>query len=458
MPLSKYNKKRNFNKTNEPKGIINNANNKRLKFVVQHHIARRDHYDLRLEYNGVYVSFAVPKGPSFKIEDKRLAIKVEDHPISYGNFEGTIPKGEYGAGTVMLWDKGFWAYNNKPNFNKGPIKFKLYGKRLKGNWSLVKMDDDNWLLIKEKDKYVNKININNYKTSIKTNRTMKEIENNIKYNKNNTKDIIITSPNKKINNNITKNDIVKYYKSVTNRIMPYLDNRLISTVRCPNGLNKDKFFMKHLNTNSKNIGKKIIKDKNNINKDYYYIKNKNGLIEEVNMNSYEFHIWSSKQNSINKPDILVFDFDPDEKLPLKKVRDGVKDLKVILDKLKLKSYLKTSGGKGYHIFIPLKSTTWKKTENIAKNISELMVQKYPNKYTINMSKKKRTNKIFIDYFRNKQGATSVCPYSIRLNKKMSISCPISWKDLDKIKPNTVTIKNYKKYIKNNPWKSFFDTI
>ena len=454
MSLNTYNKKRDFNKTNEPIGK-KYKQNKKLKFVIQHHMARRDHYDLRLEWNGVYISWAIPKGPSFNIKDKRLAVKVEDHPISYGNFEGTIPKGEYGGGTIMLWDKGYWTYkkNSKPNFKNGPIKFELNGKRLKGNWSLVKMNNKNWLLIKDNDNYVNTININDYKTSLKTNRTMKEIKDT---KNNNYNDIKLTNLKKIIiNKNVTKGDIINYYKDIANKMMPFLDNRLISVVRCPNGINDETFFMKHLNTKSKNIGKKMIKDSNNIKKNYYYIKNPSGLIEEVNMNSYEYHIWGSKQNRIDKPDILVFDFDPDKNLPLKKIRNGVKDLKNILDNLKLKSYLKTSGGKGYHVFVPLISTSWKKTESIAKNISELMANNWPNKYTISMSKKKRTNKIFIDYFRNKLGATSVCPYSIRLNSKISISCPINWNDLDKIKPDTITIKNYKKYIKDNPWKDFF---
>ena len=130
MKLSEYNKKRNFNKTKEPLGKVRKKS-KNLKFVVQHHVARKDHYDLRLEWKGVYISWAVPKGPSYNPKDKRLAIRVEDHPISYGNFEGIIPKGEYGAGTVMLWDKGNYNLisDDKPNFDDGPIKFKLNGRQ-----------------------------------------------------------------------------------------------------------------------------------------------------------------------------------------------------------------------------------------------------------------------------------------------------------------------------------------
>lgn len=168
--------KRNFNKTKEPVGKVKDRKTKRLKFVVQHHLARKDHYDFRLEYNGVYVSFAVPKGPSYDPKDKRLAVHVEDHPLSYGNFEGIIPKGEYGGGTVMLFDKGYWYPTTKVDFTKGPIKFKLKGERLTGSWTLIPFKGDNWLLIKEKDEYVLSDDINNYNTSIKTGRTMEEIK------------------------------------------------------------------------------------------------------------------------------------------------------------------------------------------------------------------------------------------------------------------------------------------
>lgn len=458
--LKLYNTKRNFKKTSEPPGKIKNTKNKKLKYVIQHHDARKDHYDLRLEWNGVFISFAIPKGPSFNPEEKRLAIKVEDHPLSYGNFEGIIPKGEYGGGIVMLWDKGYWKphKNTKPDFNQGPIKFTLTGKRLNGNWSLIKMKDNNWLLIKEDDEFVSNLNITKYNTSIKSGKTTKEISNNKNHSKINLKNITITNPDKIIfeKEKITKIDIINYYNLVATRIMPFLDNRLISTVRCPNGINKQTFFMKHLNNPSSDIGRKIIKDKSNEKQDYYYIKNTYGLLHEVQMNSYEFHIWGCKQNMIKQPDILVFDLDPDESLSIQKIRQGVKDLKNILDKLNLKSFLKTSGGKGYHIYIPLQTTSWKKTEEIAENIANLMVINWPEKYTTNIRKDQRKNKIFIDYFRNKMGATSVCPYSLRLKKKATISCPIYWNELDTIKPNDITIKNIKERLrKKDPWSNFF---
>ena len=167
--------------------------------------------------------------------------------------------------------------------------------------------------------------------------------------------------------------------------------------------------------------------------------------------------WGCKQNQMSSPDILVFDFDPDEKLPIKDLRQGILHLKTILDQLKLKSYLKTSGGKGYHVFVPLKTNSWKKTEEIAKKITTILVEQDPNKYTMNMTIKKREGKIFIDYFRNKKGATSVCPYSLRLKKKAAISCPIFWKELNRIKPSDITIFNIDSRLqKRDPWLNFFD--
>lgn len=455
--LKKYNAKRNFAKTQEPIGKKETRKRKKLRFVIQHHLARKDHYDLRLEHLGVYISFAIPKGPSFNTKDKRLAIHVEDHPLSYGNFEGVIPKGEYGGGTVMLFDTGYYTFqkDTHPDFILGPIKFSLQGKRLKGSWSLVKMQKDNWLLIKEKDEFVGKINIQDYHTSIKTGRTMEEIAENAL-----PKTMIkLTNPQKLIfkKEKVTKQDIFDYYKMVEKRIMPFLQNRLISTVRAPEGIEKEIFFMKHLNHRGKDIGRKTMKDKAKDSTSYYYFKNINGLLSEVQMNSYEFHIWGCPQNTIKKPDIIVFDLDPDEGLSLKKVRDGVRDLKQILDNLKLKSYLKTSGGKGYHIYVPLPMTSWQKCEKISSDIAELMVLNHPDKYTTNMRKEKRKNKIFIDYFRNKLGSTSVCPYSLRLKKKATISCPIFWKELDTIKPDSITIKNIKERLKKkDPWFDFFE--
>lgn len=450
--LEEYNKKRNFDKTHEPRGRKEKSSRK-FRFVVQHHIARKDHYDLRLEWDGVLKSWAVPKGPSYNPKDKRLAVMVEDHPISYRNFEGIIPKGEYGAGTVMLWDFGTWEVldGKKPNFKKGIIKFKLYGKRLKGFWTLVLMDEDNWLLIKDEDEFHLYNDILEFNTSVKTGRTMAEIAGE-------KTTIELTNPDKVIfkNPKVTKKDIFNYYEKVAERMLPYVENRLISTIRLPDGVGGTLFYKKHFENVGNYLGVKKLKGNYDARNDYYYIKDINGIMQEVQMNSYEFHIWGSKVDDVNHADILVFDLDPDENLSLSKLREGVKDLKKILDDYNLESFLKTSGGKGYHIVVPLRNkTTWKNARSIARNIAKLMEATWPDKYTSNMKKSKRKGKIFIDWVRNIKGATSVAPYSIRLRKKATISMPIKWSELDKIKPNEITIDKAIKRLKNiDPWEKF----
>lgn len=153
--LKEYNKKRNFSSTNEPKGKLKNEKAKR--FVVQYHQARAKHYDFRLEYNGVLLSWAVPKGLSQNPKDKRLAVMVESHPVDYINFEGIIPKGNYGAGSVEIFDEGEYLpiHDFGKSLKKGHLKFVLNGKKLKGGWSLIKTQNDNWLIVKINDEFVN---------------------------------------------------------------------------------------------------------------------------------------------------------------------------------------------------------------------------------------------------------------------------------------------------------------
>ncbi len=161
--LKKYQSMRDFSVTAEPSGKnAKVASSPRLRYVIQKHAATRLHYDFRLELNGTFRSWAVTRGPSLDPGEKRLAVEVEDHPLDYGDFEGTIPKGQYGGGTVMLWDRGTWEPEGDPDkmLAKGDLKFSLDGEKLHGSWVLVRMRSDkfkskrnNWLLIKHRDKF-----------------------------------------------------------------------------------------------------------------------------------------------------------------------------------------------------------------------------------------------------------------------------------------------------------------
>lgn len=807
--LSRYNQKRNFEKSFEPEGITE-ASDEGLRFVVQHHMARREHYDFRLEWNGVLLSWAVPKGPSYNTNDKRLAVHVEDHPLEYRNFEGTIPKGEYGGGVVMLWDEGFWEPNGNVDegLSKGTLKLVLKGRRLKGKWALVRLkaregeSKDNWLLLKEKDEYIKAVDgISEFTTSIRTGRTMTEIEKGqdekiirnpfdradvqlaklvstvpegenwlyeLKYDgyrimayvegnsarlitrngndytnhfndvaaalidwaagraiiadgelavtdasgktdfqalqsymKNHktynltyiifdllaldgedlrgcrlidrkeklealmvdapqplyygryvkgkgkgsfaaaceasmegiigkkadsvysgtrngdwiklkcekrqefviggyslsekktrgvsslllgvydgedliyagragtgiseadmkilenkfenikrtdslfkltpkartrekltwlepelvaeikfaewTKDnllrqasfkgiradknpkdikiekpedgiqlrssvskaereveentvnssiiiegIKITNPNKLIfeEPKITKEDVIRYYSGVSERMLPFVRHRILSIVRCPKGVSQTCFYKKHPGPGSKGIitipittGSKDTIDT----EEYFYIENVSGLISEAQMGTLEFHIWGSCVDELEKPDMMVFDLDPDEGMDLDRVRLGVLDIKGILEELSLNSYLKTSGGKGYHVVVPLKPmVTWDAFHDFARRVAEVMEQKWPERYTSNVRKSKRTGKIFIDWIRNGRGATSIAPYSLRARKGAGVSMPIRWDELSTVAPNSINMTEALLRIeRNDPWKDFF---
>lgn len=186
-PLAEYNAKRDFTRTDEPAGKVPKSNGKALHFVVQKHAASHLHYDFRLELDGVMKSWAVPKGPSLDTSVKRLAMEVEDHPISYNTFEGTIPQGEYGGGTVMLWDRGTYEAEDgggseslRAGYRRGDLKFVLHGARLKGSWVLVRMKRPGrpqWLLIKHDDEYASAKRdiVAKETTSVVSKRTMEQI-------------------------------------------------------------------------------------------------------------------------------------------------------------------------------------------------------------------------------------------------------------------------------------------
>jgi bifunctional non-homologous end joining protein LigD len=190
MSLEQYRRKRHFEKTSEPKGgpLVKGDG----QYLIQKHDASRLHYDFRLELDGVLKSWAVPKGPSLDPAKKSLAVHVEDHPLEYGSFEGVIPQGEYGGGTVMLWDRGTWEPEGDAaaSYRRGKLVFRLNGERLKGGWALIRMggkagqDGKNWLLNKLDDKEARSGEGDNIQsrmtTSVATGRTMKQIANNTK--------------------------------------------------------------------------------------------------------------------------------------------------------------------------------------------------------------------------------------------------------------------------------------
>lgn len=774
--LDAYNKKRDFKKTAEPEG--GKASDGERQFVIQLHYASRKHYDFRLEYDGVLVSWAVPKGPSFHPKDKRLAVRTEDHPMDYRHFEGLIPKGEYGGGTVLIWDRGTWE--EQEDFEKGlkdgSIKIILHGERLQGKWALVRMKteekQENWLLIKEKDDLAqDKAGISEWTTSVVSGLDRKGLEekgaeeeadafpedvrvplcetaekppagdawaHEIKYDgyrmllekrggavrfisrnqndftesisslakaceawkqddflldgevvifneagktdfqtlqqsikgkkdapfhfmafdapylngedlrkaplrerkkkleaflenapkaiaysphvegggsavwksaqehglegivskklesvyaggrsrnwrkskipgrddflvagftqtqdrsggisallfaekigddwvyagragtgfsederaelyttlkkitrktpvlkeapkkrpgetvywvsekhmaevkftertqeghlrhpvflglredadpkkvqanrqdpvkkppaeaagKESDTDVKLSSPDKVIfpKEKITKEEVFAYYEQAADLLMKELEGRLVSLVRCPDGVGGECFYQKHPNE-SDSYGTRDVKEKDGEKSPYLVIETTEQMLRAVQMNTLEFHIWGSHADTMEKPDRMVFDLDPDEGVSLDDLKKNVRRVKELLDELGLESFLMTSGGKGYHVVVPLEPVAgFDEVHGFAKTVAAAAVQKWPKHFTDNMSKKKREGKVYLDFLRNRRGSTAICPHSLRARETASVAWPISWDALDTTGPQDITIHNWK---------------
>ncbi len=822
MALESYKKKRNFRKTPEPKGKKSVSAKYKNLYIIQKHAASHLHYDFRLELNGVLLSWAVPKGPCLDPAVKRLAMHTEDHPVEYGNFEGIIPEGEYGGGTVMLWDKGKWICEDEnplAAYRKGHLKFTLQAEKLNGRWNLVRSSKDEkaWFLIKSSDEFAKPLSkyditvkepdsvkshltlqeiTDNYKNiwskhgSVPAKRQKKKVLNKIKIDLSKKsmpatihpqlatlvdkppqedhwihelkfdgyriiafkrgKDVRLISRNNKdwtryfpniqkavsqlpvknlildgevvvldaqqkssfqllqnaignheesfvyyifdllyydkynlmsstlgerknilknlslvfdentlrysdhvmgsgdtvfknackmglegivckdINSNyeqrrtktwlkvkcvhrqelviggfsppqgsrahfgslylgyfdkkknfifcgnvgtgfnqtslkeiysllkknitdknpfttrppgvttaiwvkpvlvaeiefsewtqdgslrhpsfkglrldkkagqitretqtkiktiekdetksmtkksnvtielshpdkilypetkITKQDIANYYIEIQQWIMPYVTNRLLTLVRCPENYKKC-FYQKHLGeANIKGLYEIPIKEKNKTD-DYIYIKDLSGLLALVQMGVLEIHPWGSTIDDVENPDMIIFDLDPAPDVAWKRVVATAKRIRKYLEEYNLQSFVKTTGGKGLHVVVPIKPEhDWETIKNFAHAFVQVLVEKYPEEYVSEMSKAKRTGKIFIDYLRNQRGATAICAYSLRARKGAPVSMPLEWDELDNnAKVNSFDIHSALKRLsklKKDPWQKFF---
>lgn len=827
MSLSHYHKKRDFSKTPEPKGTVSHEPHR--LFIIQKHAASHLHYDFRLELHGVLKSWAVPKGPSLDPKVKRLAMHVEDHPIEYGSFEGIIPKGQYGGGTVMLWDKGTWEPLDKnpyEAYERGHLRFELHAKKLHGRWDLIRFKDEkHWFLIKFQDEYaqeqdeydiiqaqdksvvsqssmeeiaehygqiwgktgaqkvkakkkktaqikkptillpegltkaefpqfiapqlatlvdkpptgeqwVHEIKFDGYRilafkkgsevllksrnnidwskdfpsivnavlqlpfeqivldgevvvldaegrsdfqllqnslknkskapfiyflfdlpyfegydlrpltlierksilknvlsssipllhysdhiikegdellehschhslegiVSKRTNSvylskrskdwlkikcvkrqelviggysppgggrahfgslflgtynkegtldyagnvgtgfnetTLKSIyqlllENKSQTNPFNTKppgasrahwvqptlvcevefsewtkdnhlrhpsfkglrldkkatevvrEVVtpiekikkervsaknkeketavfhITNPHKILypEDKITKQDLLNYYDSISDYILPYISLRPLTLLRCPSDFNEC-FYQRHYNQTTPKALHPIKDTKDEKQEDYIYLNDKEGLLSLVQMGVLEIHPWGSTIEHLEQPDIIIIDLDPAPDVPWKQVVTGAKEVRDYLAQYQLTSFVKSTGGKGLHVVIPiLPEYEWDEVKEFTHTFVKLIEQLNPQHYISKMTKSKRQGKIFIDYLRNQRTATAVGPYSTRARAHAPVATPLAWDELsDRIEDNSYTIKTLPQrleQLKIDPWKDFWN--
>jgi bifunctional non-homologous end joining protein LigD len=514
--LSRYQEKRDFARTTEPSGRTAVAPASRLRFVIQKHAASHLHYDLRLELDGVFKSWALTKGPSIDPGDKRLAVEVEDHPLDYGDFEGTIPKGQYGGGTVQLWDRGYWApmgdASAEQALKSGDLKFTLEGQRLTGSWVLVRLKNDrygnkrtNWLLIKHRDasaKPGGGQTLLDLDRSVASGRTMSQIaagkgkppasfmlahqtvqadavwrgnrdDKTQKMSDQRTATrrgvavvmgVSLAHPEKALwpdagdNEPVSKLDLAQYYEAIGKWMLPHLKGRPCSLLRAPDGIGGEQFFQRHAMAGLSNLFSlvKVKGDK----APYVQIDQIEALAAVAQIGALEIHPWNCRPGDPEVAGRLVFDLDPAPDLKFAAVIDAALEIRKRLKGVGLESFCKTTGGKGLHVVTPLTggkdAVPWPVAKNFAHVICAQMAQDSPRKYLDTMSKKDRVGRIFLDYLRNDRTSTAVAVLSPRARPGAPVSMPIDWKAVKAgLDPGRFTVRTAPAILKKSrPWDDY----
>ena len=274
-------------------------------------------------------------------------------------------------------------------------------------------------------------------------------------------EVQLTHPDKVLypDQGVTKRDIANYYAKIAPRMMPYIERRLLSLVRCPEGATGQCFFQKHAHRGfpSQFVGYKLPEKKGGTN-EYLYIDQPDGLIAAAQVGALELHIWGSRIDAVEEPDRIVFDLDPDPSVDFATVKEAAVHLRKVLEALELESFPMLTGGKGVHVVAPItRKYDWPVVKAFSAAVSERIAADDPDHYIATMSKAKRKGRIFIDYFRNDRGATAIAPYSTRARKGAPLAWPVSWGQLSKAKSAAAFTLENVKFGGTDPWRGYSST-
>jgi bifunctional non-homologous end joining protein LigD len=504
--LASYQAKRDFTRTPEPAGKAAQRPAQvgepaqPLRFVVQRHRARRRHYDLRFEMDGVLASWAVPNGPTLDPKARRLAVHVEDHPMEYIDFEGVIPHGEYGGGDVIVWDIGTWEPYETDDpvaaVASGELHADVHGEKLKGKFILVQRgqsrDEENqWLLIHKNDEYaVSGWDAENYPRSVLTGRTNDEVkadpdriwrsdlpaaEASVQLRPRPVpgptddelaalddlgeqgtwaifgRELRLTNlgkelfPGRQGDEPVTKRELIRYSAQIAPVALPYLADRALNMHRFPGGAGQPGFWNKQLPDHAPDWLPRWRDPsaKPGRTTTYLVIDEPAALVWAANYGALEWHAWTSRIREPDSPTYALIDIDPGSATSWDEVLVLARLHRTALEHLHVRAQPKVTGRRGIQIWIPvvdgltyLDTRTW--VEQLSKTVGAVVPDLVSWKWDVS----ERSGRARLDYTQNVSNKTLVAPYSPRAAPGAPVSAPIDWSELDdpSLRPDRFTIR------------------
>jgi bifunctional non-homologous end joining protein LigD len=474
MGLERYWGKRDFSKTPEPEGSVSKKKG-RHRFVVHEHHASILHFDFRLEIAGVAKSWSIPRGPSMKPGERRLAVEVEDHPVEYMKFEGDIPEGAYGAGRSLIWDEGTFEPEGgdaAEGWERGSLQFTMHGGKLKGGFRLFKMKGrerdgkPQWLLVKKKDRYadegwqltqrepggarpasrkrkaparegVRRVS----KSATSTEQAMsgaallrkRELEGDMVL-KLGRKVVEATSLDRVYwpDEGYTKGDLIRYYVRVGRFIMPYLKGRPVILKRFPNGVGRESFFQHNVEAAPEVLKTERLESESGRMLNYAVYTDLASLVYLVNLGTIEQHPWHSRVPNLEQPDYIVFDLDP-HGAPFANVLKIALEMRDVLKDLRLTGYPKTSGSSGVHIYVPLRPRyEYEEVAEFSEQVSARVAERLPEIATVERRiAERKKGQVYVDWQQNAKGKSAASVYTARAKRGATVSTPVTWREVSR---------------------------
>jgi bifunctional non-homologous end joining protein LigD len=499
--LKTYRAKRDFSVTAEPAGAAVDGGGGR--FVVQRHRARRLHYDFRLEVDGVLASWAVPKGPTLDPKARQLAVHVEDHPIEYFDFEGVIPKGEYGGGDVIVWDWGTWqpVRTDDPSaaIEKGELHFDLQGEKLAGRFILVRRDKERsakeqWLLLHKNDEHAQPgWDPESHPRSVKSGRTNDEVAAapDVEWHSDRPaaeaairlgagpppswdpptaeelaaldalgkagtwslqgRELKLTNLDKVLfpagedGRPVVKRDLVRYHAEIAPFMLPYLYDRPINTHRFPDGAHRPGFWHKEVPGHAPEWLTKWRNDEADPGETecYAVVDSVPALVWMANFGALELHAWTSRLPDVHQPTWAFIDIDPGPKVTFDDVLVLARLYRTALEHLGVAGMPKVTGKRGVQIWVPVADGyRFSDTRSWVEKVSRAVGATVPELVSWEWETHRRGGLARLDYTQNAINKTLVAPFSARPSPGAPVSVPIEWDELDDpdIRPDRWTIR------------------